>query len=228
MNVTHTPIVREGSVELITRVLLVRHGRTALNAANLLRGHLDPDLDSTGRIEADLLANVLRAERLSLVLSSPLARAVQTARAIADRSGLRVEVESGFIDRDYGPWAGTSKEAVVARWGSLESAPDVESRFSVLSRARAALDSAARRIPNGALAIVSHDAVNRALLANLDDRFGDGDAIGQDTGCFNIVERRGSRWSVVSVNNVPSKVPTRSHPRIHAERAEFDDEEEQK
>jgi broad specificity phosphatase PhoE len=37
------------SLDEATRIYLVRHGRTKLNAAGVLRGHLDPPLDVVGR-----------------------------------------------------------------------------------------------------------------------------------------------------------------------------------
>jgi broad specificity phosphatase PhoE len=120
-------------------VFLARHGRTALNAENRLRGRLDPDLDDVGREEAAALADVLAAVRPVRVVSSPLHRAMQTARAIAHRAGLDVVVAQGLNDRDYGEWAGQPKEQVVARWGSIDAAPGVEPAAAVFYRACAVL-----------------------------------------------------------------------------------------
>ena len=64
------------------RVILVRHGRTALNAADLLRGRLDPELDDVGLDEVAALAEVLAPREPARIVCSPLHRAVQTASAI--------------------------------------------------------------------------------------------------------------------------------------------------
>ena len=80
-----------------SRVLLVRHGRTALNAENRLRGRLDPDLDEVGRAEVQAIAAELAAMKPTRVVSSPLRRAVQTAEAIARQAGVRVVVDNGLI-----------------------------------------------------------------------------------------------------------------------------------
>ncbi|MFI5100881.1 MAG: histidine phosphatase family protein [Actinomycetes bacterium] len=45
-------------------VYLVRHERTALNAAGVLRGRLDPDLDATGRVETERLGGLLADDGL--------------------------------------------------------------------------------------------------------------------------------------------------------------------
>jgi broad specificity phosphatase PhoE len=71
------------------RVLVIRHGRTALNADGRLRGHLDPPLDEVGRREAAAVAAVLSEFRIVRILSSPLLRALQTAGAIAEVAGCR-------------------------------------------------------------------------------------------------------------------------------------------
>lgn len=122
------------------RVLLVRHGRTALNAANLLRGRLDPELDDVGLAEVTALAEALAERRPVRVVCSPLRRAVQTATAIGHRAGVRPEVDSWLTDRDYGDWAGRTKQDVIDQWGSLDAAPGVESVAHVRYRATVGLD----------------------------------------------------------------------------------------
>jgi broad specificity phosphatase PhoE len=59
-----------------TRIYLCRHARTQLNADGLLRGHLDPHLDSVGRMQADDLGKALASLVPLRVLSSPLRRRV--------------------------------------------------------------------------------------------------------------------------------------------------------
>jgi broad specificity phosphatase PhoE len=186
------------------RIYLARHGRTPLNAAGALRGHLDPVLDSVGQLEASNLGNELDREKLGRIISSPLKRAVATASEVARRAGLEVEIDRRFIDRDYGPWAGRTKDEVIAQWGSLDAAPEVEPELEVLARSMDALNDACRHVSRGPVLVVSHDAVNRSLLTALDKSPGNAETLHQDTGCFNVLERRGEEWSILSVNNTPS------------------------
>jgi broad specificity phosphatase PhoE len=188
----------------MTRIYLVRHGRTALNAAGLLRGHLDPELDAVGIRQATVLGDLLGRHELGLIVSSPLKRAVETAQGIALRAGPEVEIDPRLIDRDYGSWAGETREAVIARYGSLSAGPGVEPEAEVLDRAMDALTDACRRVEGGSAVVVSHDAVNCLLLAALDPRLGDSTAVVQDTGCFNVLEFGDQLWSVLSVNNAPA------------------------
>jgi broad specificity phosphatase PhoE len=183
-------------------VFLVRHGRTPLNAAGLLRGHLDPPLDEVGQREAAALADVFAATPIALIVSSPLRRARETAEPIAGVTGAPVQCNDAFIDRDYGPWAGHDRIEVEARYGSVNRAPEIEPFGQVVSRALVELRALAGGVDS--LLVVAHDVVNRALLArfaaNTPD---DSDAIPQRTGCWNRLEHRDGKWLATVIDAVP-------------------------
>jgi probable phosphoglycerate mutase len=184
-------------------VYLARHGQTPLDESGVLRGRADPPLDQTGREQASRLGAVLGPCHPSLVVASPLQRAVQTARPVAGQAGLTVTTDQLLTDRDYGPWTGTPEESVIARWGSVDSAPGVEPALVVLVRAMTGLNAIAGRCREGAVAAVSHDAVNRQVLAALCPDLGDPGSIPQDNGCFNTLEWRAGKWAVLAVNQIP-------------------------
>jgi len=185
------------------RVYLARHGQTPLNESGLLRGLADPPLDETGREQASRLGAVLGPRNPSLVVASPLQRAVQTAQPVADQAGLTVITDPCLIDRDYGRWTGAPKESVIARWGSVDNAPGVEPVLVILVRAMTALNAIADRCRDGAVVAVSHDAVNRQVLAAFCPDLGDPDSIPQDNGCFNTLEWRDGKWTVLAINEIP-------------------------
>jgi broad specificity phosphatase PhoE len=192
------------------RLFLVRHGQTSLNAAGALRGRLDPDLDATGLSEAMAVADSIGRLGLRLVVSSPLARAMETAAHIAAVAGLGVEADERLIDRDYGSWAGKPKAELIARWGSLDAAPDVEPAAEVFARAKDAFLDAAGRFRSGSAALVTHDAVLQLLLPALDPRLEQDEVIAQATGCFNVVEAQADGWRVTQVNVGPATPMTKS------------------
>ena len=185
-------------------IYLVRHGQTPLNESGVLRGLADPPLNETGRLQADRLGAALGSRGLVAVISSPLLRARQTARPVAERAGLDVTVDQCLLDRDYGPWTGVSGKSVTQRWGSVDNAPGVEPRSEVRDRAVRGLAGIARRHLGGTVVVVSHDAVNREVLAAFDVGLGDPDTIPQDNGCFNTLEWRGGHWMVLGVNELPA------------------------
>jgi len=193
------------------RIYLVRHGRTELNAAGAFRGHLDVALDAMGRKEASRLGRLLGQRLPRRVVTSPLRRAVETGDAIARQAGVGTHVDLRLVDRDYGEWAGTPVIEVINRFGSVDAAPGVEPAADVQARALAAMLDIARGSVLGATVAVSHDAINRTVLAALDPALGLPDEIPQDTGCFNTIVCDMSadgpvRWRVLNVNELPDDV----------------------
>jgi broad specificity phosphatase PhoE len=188
-----------------TLVYLVRHGQTPLNESGVLRGLLDPSLDDVGHRQARRLGAALGSRALSAVVASPLRRARETAQPVADRAGREVATERRLIDRDYGRWAGTRRESVVARWGSVDDAPGVEPLFVVRDRAVEGMADIAGRARGSAVVVVSHDAVNRQVLVAFDADLGDPEELPQENGCFNTLEWREDRWAVLGVNEFPAE-----------------------
>jgi broad specificity phosphatase PhoE len=81
-------------------LILVRHGRTAFNAAGRLVGRLDPPLDEVGMAQAVAIGDALKG--VDRVISSPLLRTRQTAEHI----GGPVELDEHWIEVDYGDYDG--------------------------------------------------------------------------------------------------------------------------
>ena len=186
-----------------TVVYLARHGQTPLNESGVLRGLADPSLDETGRHQAQRLGAALGPRGLAAVFSSPLLRARQTAQPVGKRAGLEVTVDQCLLDRDYGPWTGISRESVTDQWGSVDRAPGVEPRPTVRDRAVRGMTGIVQLHPGHTVVVVSHDAVNREVLAAFDAALGDPDTIPQDNGCYNTLEWRSGRWAVLGVNEIP-------------------------
>ena len=172
---------------------MARHGRTAFNADGRLRGLSDPPLDEVGIAQVARLAAVLAAEHPTVVVSSPLQRAVVTAEAIGSAAGASVSVDVRLNDRDYGPSTGERRVDVERRYGSVDSAPGVEPLAVLAARARTAFFEIVSEYDSGPIVLVSHDAFNRALLAQIDAALID---IGQRTGCWNQLSRIDDAWRV--------------------------------
>lgn len=183
------------------QLYLVRHGQTAFNAEGRLRGLANPALDETGRAEAAALGQYLQNKGVVAAFSSPLTRAVTTAQAIADAAGVDSYADDRFNDRDYGPWTGHIKADVIAEFGSVDAAPGVEPVSQVMARARPALDAVLDQYPEGAVVVVTHDAVIRPLLTELDPEVG---PVAAPTGSVNELLRLDGAWRIQVVDLVPS------------------------
>ncbi|HEY2256916.1 MAG TPA: histidine phosphatase family protein [Variovorax sp.] len=89
-----------------TRVIAVRHGETAWNVDTRIQGQLDIELNDTGLWQADQVARALVGEPISAIYASDLARAWQTAQAIALPLGIPVIAETGLRERAFGHFEG--------------------------------------------------------------------------------------------------------------------------
>ena len=185
------------------RLYLARHGESMLNAAGLLRGRLDSPLTLNGRGQAESLADALADAEVQVIVTSPLQRAFDTAHAVATKTGVHIEVDHRFIDRDYGDWAGHPLAEVEALWGSVDNAPGVEPRVAVLQRATVALFEVFDRLDGRSGLVVSHDAILRPLLVWLAPVL-DEESLAQNTGCYNVIERATNGWRVINTNIVPA------------------------
>lgn len=196
----------------MTRIILVRHGQTAWNREDLIRGQVDVHLDETGLAQAAATATRIAAEWKPVALySSPLRRALQTAHLIADRLGLEVRTVAGFNDMNFGQWQGLSYTEVRQRWPEMSQAwlrtphtvtfPNGESLAQVRQRGMSALHQVIKQHPDHDVVIVGHTVLNRVLLCaalGLDDSHHW--RIGQDTCAVNMIEWREGVFFIGSLN----------------------------
>ena len=96
----------------MTEIVLVRHGETELNTTGVFRGRVDVTLNERGLAQADAVAAALSTVPVTAVYSSPLVRALDTARAVASPHGLAPVVDPAFDNIDLGEWQGVEKELV--------------------------------------------------------------------------------------------------------------------
>jgi broad specificity phosphatase PhoE/ribonuclease HI len=96
-----------GAVGAPTRFLLLRHGQTELSVHRRYSGRGNPPLTELGREQAAAAAAyVAGIDGISAVISSPLERALDTAKAAANALGLDVTVDDDLIETDFGDWEG--------------------------------------------------------------------------------------------------------------------------
>ncbi|KFJ03083.1 histidine phosphatase family protein [Bifidobacterium subtile] len=161
----------------VRSITLVRHGRTAYNAASRIQGQIDIPLDEVGRWQVRQTAQAL--QRLYVqpepdiasrtVVSSDLGRACQTAHAFADSLGLKVHTDQRVRERDFGEWEGMSAQELAQQfpedyrsWAQMtggELRHGAESKQHVGARGAAALlDWSAKAGENADLFVFSHGA----------------------------------------------------------------------
>jgi probable phosphoglycerate mutase len=103
----------------MSRLLIWRHGRTEWNAAGRFQGQLDPPLDDEGRRQAALVAPLLAAglpAGETVVVSSDLSRAVETAGALTSVLGVPLRTDPRLREHGLGCWEGLTHSEVVERY----------------------------------------------------------------------------------------------------------------
>jgi probable phosphoglycerate mutase len=145
-------------------LILVRHGRTALNAAGRLQGRIDEPLDDVGHLQAKAVAE--RVGPVDELISSPLLRAQQTAEAF----GMPCALDDRWIELAYGVYDGMPTGEVPSEiWRRWREDPEFEpeggeSLAALDLRVRAACVDIAERARERAVVVVSHVSPIKAAV----------------------------------------------------------------
>lgn len=198
------------------RILLIRHGETEWNRTHRFQGRTDTPLNETGIRQADAAALMLKQESLTAVYSSPLSRALETARRITAYHLLPpLIIEPGFIEMDLGEfdgmeareWGRNNPDFMKSWWenpGKLKM-PGGECLEEVQQRAVSALNRIVAELPqNSSILICSHNFVILSLLCHAKglplDGFRD---LRQANGAMSTICIDKNRMSVTAMNQLP-------------------------
>jgi probable phosphoglycerate mutase len=185
---------------MVTRLYLIRHGATTLSAEDRFAGAVDVPLSDEGRAQARSLGERLVGTKLSALYASPLSRTLETARLVGEPQGLEPRLDAGLREIAHGHWEGLRRKEVeqkfAAEYEAWEEDPftfaplDGETGLSVMARALPVIRAIVTRHPGENVAVVSHKATIRLLLASLlgFDARGYRDRLDQAPACLNIVD----------------------------------------
>lgn len=200
---------------LETRILLVRHGETDFNLNHRFQGRIDIPLNQEGKKQAQALALALKDDLLTAFYSSPLIRAMETARSIKKfHPSAPLFVEEGLIEMDLGELDGKEAGEWISQhqefyrtWRTTPSRvrmPGGESLREVQMRAIDALERMTKLYPSGSsLLFSSHNFVNRTIICQALglplDRFRNFE---QDPAALNVLYMRDGRLRAEVVNDL--------------------------
>jgi broad specificity phosphatase PhoE len=156
------------------RILLIRHGETPLNVARVLQP-ADTPLSARGIAQARALAQRLAGDSVQHIVSSDLPRARHTAELIAAATGASLTTSALLRERNFGDWRGQPYDRLAIDPLTMREAPP-GGESAEMFEARVALafahivdpgvnPHAAEALPRGALAVVTHGLVLRAMLS---------------------------------------------------------------
>ena len=158
----------------MTKLVLIRHATNDWVRKGRLAGWTPGvHLNEEGRAQAEALGQRLATAQLDAVYSSPLERALETARAVAAPHGLEVQIHKGIGEVRYGEWDGRSIRDLAKKplWRSAQICPSVtrfpkgESIGEMQARVVSALDEIRSAHLKGIVAAVAHADVIKAAVA---------------------------------------------------------------
>ncbi len=195
----------------------VRHGQSVHNAEGRMQGRADSPLSDLGRRQSRAVADVLAKMRIDAIYSSPLQRALETARITADRLRLTIRVDPRLQEIDIGIFQGrlrteaaTLYPEIFARWAANEpdyAIPGGESRHELQDRGVAALrDIALSGFER--VAVFSHGRLLAVTLAALVPISGDAGRSALENASISVLRAASpAAWTLVAHNRVDHLSP---------------------
>lgn len=147
-------------------IYVARHGQTRWNAMDLVCGRTNLELTEQGIMQAQQLADEISKLKVDLIIVSPMLRARQTAKIIAEKNHLSCKVDNRLIEQNYGDFEGMdrsnpdyqkAKKEFVYRYGTGES------MMQIAHRVYSALDDIKREYMGKNVLIVCHGCVSRIM-----------------------------------------------------------------
>lgn len=159
-------------------IVFIRHGQTDVNKDGRIQGaEVDAELNEAGRDYAKRAAANFDETQFDLVYSSPMKRAVETAK-IFTKGKKELKLDQRLIEFDFGDWDG-QKMADIAKkypdaidpWGKVTSnyikyAKNGESYAALEKRCQDFLDEMAKNYPDKKILVVAHGRLIRMMAAH--------------------------------------------------------------
>ena len=213
----------------VTRLFLLRHGATSATEEGRFSGAEGADLSDEGRRQAARLGERLAKEQPAAIYTSPLARALDTARIVGRCCRLEPLVRDGLREIGHGHWEGM-KRADVERefcdeYAAWEADPFTvapsggESGVAVLARALPVVREIVTAHAGQPVVLVSHKATLRLVLSSLlgFDARGYRDRLDQSPACVNVVDFKDpvhARLMLFNDTSHYSDRPRAAHPAL--------------
>ncbi len=159
----------------MTKICLVRHGETDYNRKTLIQGLIDNPLNEKGLEQADKTGKWFAENDndFDVIISSPLARALKTAQAIAahiDYSDTII-LEPGFVERDFGKLEGTPVNDDFYKILYSDFSYEFEKNEDICERTMKALEKIVDRYANKKILVVCHSHAIKSIICSIDNSY---------------------------------------------------------
>jgi probable phosphoglycerate mutase len=157
------------------RVLLIRHAESQHNAqGDCLSGVADTPITDLGRAQATALKHVLARFSVDTVYSSPLGRAMETARLAVPEFADSIQTVQCLLEFDYGDYDGipsnnlNETDSVIRQWNQAPGSlcfPNGDCISDHAERAFNGLIDLVAHAPGEVVACFSHKTTIRLVVA---------------------------------------------------------------
>jgi probable phosphomutase (TIGR03848 family) len=157
-----------------TLILMVRHGQTPTTGTSLPGRAPGLHLAETGQQQAEAVAaRIAELDRVDAIYASPLERAKETAAPIGKARSMKVRIDKGLLECDFGDWTGGLLKDLMKlpEWQTVQKFPsgfrfpNGESFTDMQSRMVNTLDRLRATHPGGVVVVVSHADPIKAAVA---------------------------------------------------------------
>ena len=151
------------------RLYFMRHGLSELNVKGIIAGHTETPLTEEGRQQARQAGRAAKSLGIGCIVSSPLARAIETAQLVAQEIGYPIDsivVNEILIERHFGaaearPWVPDT---------DYDAVDGAETTVDIVARAYLALEWI-NSLEADHILVVSHGGFGRALRSILKSEY---------------------------------------------------------
>lgn len=154
-------------------LVVMRHGETDFNREGRYQGSIDTSLNEAGRRQVVAALEALRPFPIRQIVSSPLARARESAEIVAEALAVPIEDHVAFVERRFGILEGLTRAEMLERHPGVwrdglnrqfhAGAPEGESLFELGIRVRQGLSELYRRHGGKTVLLVCHGGVARSI-----------------------------------------------------------------
>lgn len=158
-----------------SQVVFIRHGQTEWNLVKKTQGHLDSPLTQKGLSQAKEVADKLKKYHFDIIISSPLGRALETAKILNDELKVgKLTTNANLAERDLGVLQGKTKEESFMSFPQFfnenkrfiyeSEIPYGETLSQFLSRIKTSMEELRELSTTNNILVVTHDGVLHAIM----------------------------------------------------------------
>ena len=194
------------------QIYIIRHGETALNSKGVLQGRINEPLNQSGRELAEITGKAMKGIHFDCCISSPLDRAMETAKIILRESGndIPIDTDDRIVEMDFGDL--DEKELTEMGEDGLDffyapfhfaGFPNGETIQDVCDRTQDFLKELIAKDDGKTYLISTHGCAMRGMVNYLTDKPGDYWLGHAPYNCsFTIVEAEGGKAHITDIDKV--------------------------